>query len=160
MPQTRATTAAIAANKTTEQPNTQETITDPGEVDSVVTAKVQPSDTAMSQATTYRLIAEMLATIIQSGKLDPSTKQEVVKVIKIAREAESKAEVKDTGTTEQAQVSAIREAVLKDLIELHDSLEKKIHQVQEGCGTIIEGTNRSEERRVGKECRSRWSPYH
>ena len=27
--------------------------------------------------------------------------------------------------------------------------------------TIIEGdVNRSEERRVGKECRSRWSPYH
>ena len=23
-----------------------------------------------------------------------------------------------------------------------------------------QGTNRSEERRVGKECRSRWSPYH
>ena len=23
-----------------------------------------------------------------------------------------------------------------------------------------EGTTRSEERRVGKECRSRWSPYH
>ena len=22
------------------------------------------------------------------------------------------------------------------------------------------GKNRSEERRVGKECRSRWSPYH
>ena len=22
------------------------------------------------------------------------------------------------------------------------------------------GPNRSEERRVGKECRSRWSPYH
>ena len=25
---------------------------------------------------------------------------------------------------------------------------------------IIEYYNRSEERRVGKECRSRWSPYH
>src|SRR2546430_6193013 len=25
---------------------------------------------------------------------------------------------------------------------------------------IKEGNNRSEERRVGKECRSRWSPYH
>ena len=25
--------------------------------------------------------------------------------------------------------------------------------------TLIDGT-RSEERRVGKECRSRWSPYH
>src|SRR2546425_9052159 len=24
----------------------------------------------------------------------------------------------------------------------------------------IEGQDRSEERRVGKECRSRWSPYH
>ena len=27
-------------------------------------------------------------------------------------------------------------------------------------GTTIEKTGRSEERRVGKECRSRWSPYH
>src|SRR3712207_7297984 len=25
---------------------------------------------------------------------------------------------------------------------------------------IIDGYDRSEERRVGKECRSRWSPYH
>ena len=24
----------------------------------------------------------------------------------------------------------------------------------------VVGTTRSEERRVGKECRSRWSPYH
>src|SRR5256885_16668566 len=27
-------------------------------------------------------------------------------------------------------------------------------------GVIIAGLVRSEERRVGKECRSRWSPYH
>ena len=26
--------------------------------------------------------------------------------------------------------------------------------------TFIPGLKRSEERRVGKECRSRWSPYH
>ena len=26
--------------------------------------------------------------------------------------------------------------------------------------TIIDPNGRSEERRVGKECRSRWSPYH
>ena len=25
---------------------------------------------------------------------------------------------------------------------------------------LIDNTTRSEERRVGKECRSRWSPYH
>ena len=28
----------------------------------------------------------------------------------------------------------------------------------EGCIPVV--ANRSEERRVGKECRSRWSPYH
>src|ERR1043166_4815597 len=27
-------------------------------------------------------------------------------------------------------------------------------------GFCVAGSNRSEERRVGKECRSRWSPYH
>ena len=26
--------------------------------------------------------------------------------------------------------------------------------------TVLNGMLRSEERRVGKECRSRWSPYH
>ena len=26
--------------------------------------------------------------------------------------------------------------------------------------TLMSSNNRSEERRVGKECRSRWSPYH
>ena len=26
--------------------------------------------------------------------------------------------------------------------------------------TLIDISSRSEERRVGKECRSRWSPYH
>src|SRR3712207_9510925 len=26
--------------------------------------------------------------------------------------------------------------------------------------TVVTGASRSEERRVGKECRSRWSPYH
>ena len=29
-----------------------------------------------------------------------------------------------------------------------------------GTPASLPGTNRSEERRVGKECRSRWSPYH
>ena len=29
-----------------------------------------------------------------------------------------------------------------------------------GVGNVPQGTQRSEERRVGKECRSRWSPYH
>src|SRR5260370_5573972 len=32
--------------------------------------------------------------------------------------------------------------------------------VARGKGRIAHNTGRSEERRVGKECRSRWSPYH
>ncbi len=36
-----------------------------------------------------------------------------------------------------------------------------VNQVLAGMGTMnINGYQRSEERRVGKECRSRWSPYH
>ena len=31
--------------------------------------------------------------------------------------------------------------------------------VRGGAQEVVEG-RRSEERRVGKECRSRWSPYH
>ena len=34
--------------------------------------------------------------------------------------------------------------------------------IREGVKILLEGEgySRSEERRVGKECRSRWSPYH
>ena len=33
-----------------------------------------------------------------------------------------------------------------------------LHRIRGGIAPMIE--RRSEERRVGKECRSRWSPYH
>ena len=48
---------------------------------------------------------------------------------------------------------------------LWDSFEGKLlalnqfTQYVEGVGRTMQET-RSEERRVGKECRSRWSPYH
>ena len=36
-----------------------------------------------------------------------------------------------------------------------------VHGTVVECNTAYPGSrNRSEERRVGKECRSRWSPYH
>ena len=38
-------------------------------------------------------------------------------------------------------------------------MEADVCAMVEECNIQIE-TNRSEERRVGKECRSRWSPYH
>ena len=36
------------------------------------------------------------------------------------------------------------------------SIIDTINEVTPGCEWVL----RSEERRVGKECRSRWSPYH
>jgi hypothetical protein len=38
--------------------------------------------------------------------------------------------------------------------------ENNIQLFWDGVGYEVEQSNRSEERRVGKECRSRWSPYH
>ena len=42
--------------------------------------------------------------------------------------------------------------------ELEEALEAKGDQA--GLALVRASTERSEERRVGKECRSRWSPYH
>ena len=43
-------------------------------------------------------------------------------------------------------------------IELSEKQREAIERINENNVCII--TGRSEERRVGKECRSRWSPYH
>ena len=43
-----------------------------------------------------------------------------------------------------------------ELIEKEVKIGRKSLQI---CG-LVEADDRSEERRVGKECRSRWSPYH
>ena len=50
------------------------------------------------------------------------------------------------------------EAAIKGYIEPH--LERDLVSAGAIKGIEIEGGQRSEERRVGKECRSRWSPYH
>ena len=56
----------------------------------------------------------------------------------------------------------------RDYVFLIISLKKELimtysHEVEHMC-VVKKGPNhgpaRSEERRVGKECRSRWSPYH
>ena len=51
---------------------------------------------------------------------------------------------------------------LKGRTSSRDVWEEKGDMTPEDNQKIIEETNeiRSEERRVGKECRSRWSPYH
>ena len=48
--------------------------------------------------------------------------------------------------------------VLKVLVKEGRALVEGINMVSKS--TKPNAKNRSEERRVGKECRSRWSPYH
>jgi len=141
-PQTRATTAALAAKTTVEHPTTP--VNNPGE-DVVIPSSpsvVQPSDADASQSSAFRRIAEMLSAVIQSGKLDTLTKQNVAKVIKIAKEAEAKEAPRVISGGEEEKVSAIRLAVWGDLVKLHNSLEKKILQVHEGSKAILDNTSK------------------
>ena len=54
--------------------------------------------------------------------------------------------------------------ILRQLRTLRDEnlvLQQRVQVLTLTIDTLkAEGRSRSEERRVGKECRSRWSPYH
>jgi len=60
----------------------------------------------------------------------------------------------------------IRESVAREWAETYDceawytSYEEMIRDQDLDGVVLATWPNRSEERRVGKECRSRWSPYH
>ena len=51
---------------------------------------------------------------------------------------------------------------LEDYFIYYDLKNQVFYSVKQGMNysAIAAPTTRSEERRVGKECRSRWSPYH
>jgi len=128
-PQTWATMAVLAANITVEQLNVPTANLGEGAATPISPAKDQPNGTDMSQLSALHLIVEMLATILQGGKLDTLTKQSVVKVIKIAREAEMKELDRELSSGEIEKVSAICLAVQSDLVGLHDSLNLRIRKV-------------------------------
>src|SRR2546430_2259582 len=50
--------------------------------------------------------------------------------------------------------------ILQLLAVVIPTLERLQKEGEAGMAKINQYTRRSEERRVGKECRSRWSPYH
>src|ERR1044072_4815964 len=56
-----------------------------------------------------------------------------------------------------------REIELEELRKMRDSMQQAASDFQSSVQSEVSKTeaelNRSEERRVGKECRSRWSPY-
>ena len=69
----------------------------------------------------------------------------------------------DMTVLENLQLGAFSRTDTKGIAEdmermfvLFPRLKERLHQY----GGLLSGAERSEERRVGKECRSRWSPYH
>ena len=78
----------------------------------------------------------------------------------------SLAEIADNeGITRQGVRDSIKRAEAQ-LLEMEErlGLARRFREMQAGLEQITKAAqeilDRSEERRVGKECRSRWSPYH
>ena len=73
--------------------------------------------------------------------------------------------VYDNSVVPMEQISNIQKMLLENRLRIAVSLvtptPEVIQKNAEGVEqNIAEISKRSEERRVGKECRSRWSPYH
>ena len=50
--------------------------------------------------------------------------------------------------------------VIATHVSLCDDCRARLESFDAVGGALVDIGDRSEERRVGKECRSRWSPYH
>ena len=73
---------------------------------------------------------------------------------------------RNVGEIENASgVGTVGNAKCGDIMRIFLDIDDETHIIRDckfktfGCGAAV-ATSRSEERRVGKECRSRWSPYH
>ena len=68
----------------------------------------------------------------------------------------------ETGKRRRARVAAMQELIrrLVDSCERNDIELALTHTPGVKLDRPDQTSRRSEERRVGKECRSRWSPYH
>ena len=58
-----------------------------------------------------------------------------------------------------ARINQVKQGVEAALQQRRDALQQN-KLAQKLAAEALDVTLRSEERRVGKECRSRWSPYH
>src|SRR3989475_10470124 len=71
-------------------------------------------------------------------------------------------EVAERTTDDVRSISAAKEDVTQTRAMLENvlGLVSHVHDAANGLDHRKRQVERSEERRVGKECRSRWSPYH
>ena len=69
----------------------------------------------------------------------------------------------DDGTnssTSSGEVDGAGKDLADDAKDVGDDMKDAADGMADGAEDMVDGVARSEERRVGKECRSRWSPYH
>ena len=57
------------------------------------------------------------------------------------------------------KINLAKNNVKKSIFEMADAITNALNQLENRQVELAQKL-RSEERRVGKECRSRWSPYH
>src|SRR5258705_12928055 len=63
-------------------------------------------------------------------------------------------------STCESEASLVVQVMLAPLALIPDACTAEITGALRSFATVTAIEARSEERRVGKECRSRWSPYH
>src|SRR2546425_83194 len=63
---------------------------------------------------------------------------------------------RDLPSARHRAATAFSDKVIADV----DAVFDRVGDLDDGPREVAVGVFRSEERRVGKECRSRWSPYH
>ena len=69
-----------------------------------------------------------------------------------------KRELPDRRSITDEQIKAVAGRALLKI--LHNYGNSNVGTIDSFFQRVLRNTTRSEERRVGKECRSRWSPYH
>ena len=120
-------------------------------------AEVVTGSTRMKAGTATKLILNMIstATMIKLGKIYGNLMVDLMAV---------NDKLVDRGTRIISQITGLDfDSAKEKLYEAEKSVKTAIVMEKLNCSldearTTLE--NRSEERRVGKECRSRWSPYH
>src|SRR2546430_17724563 len=69
-------------------------------------------------------------------------------------------DVRDRAAVNRAAEALVRAGRVPDVLINNAGLASGLAKIHEGDPEDWDRMIRSEERRVGKECRSRWSPYH
>lgn len=141
--QTRATTAAATANKQAENKSQPKAAASKNTACSSEGADVAvaPQAPKRNDTTSSHLhkIVSMLTQVIREDVLDANAKQHLEEIIIWALE---KAGSETGEDIEQCKVSAIREAIQADLVQMHNALVSHINGVQESMNVTLANTSR------------------